>query len=65
MTFIQKVRNYPTTLTAERVEREKGGAGWHESCLRAYHVLGQVKWLLKEGTPGVVVLELIEEMERD
>ena len=35
----------------------------HESLCRAFHIVEKVKELLDQGTPGAVVLELIEEME--
>lgn len=35
----------------------------HESCFRSFQILGKVKELLGQGTPGSVVLELIELME--
>lgn len=35
----------------------------HESVFRSYHILRLVKFLLKCGTPGKVVLALIEEIE--
>ncbi len=35
----------------------------HESCLRAWSIVEKVKDVLRVGTPGEVVIELIEEME--
>lgn len=34
-----------------------------ESILRAYNILNEVKYLLREGVPAKVILELIEDME--
>lgn len=35
----------------------------HESILRAFHILEEVKYLLKNEVPAHVILELIEDME--
>ena len=35
----------------------------HESVLRAYNILAQVKYLLEQETPANIVLQLIHEME--
>ena len=37
--------------------------GVHESTLRAYVILEEVKGLLQMGTPGTVILKAIEVME--
>jgi len=42
---------------------EKNCTGIHESTLRAYHILGRVKYLLEKKCPSDVILEFIEEME--
>lgn len=39
-------------------------SGYHESLLRSYQIVQAVKDLLARGTPGDVVLELIQQMER-
>ena len=41
----------------------RGCTGVHESTLRAYMILSNVKWLLSKATPADVVLELIYQME--
>lgn len=41
----------------------KGSSGMHESCLRAYQILGKVKWLLEKKTDPEVITELIRLME--
>jgi hypothetical protein len=62
---ISNIREYPTSLTREEVERDLDAArkptGWHESLLRSYQTLQKVKDLLRDGTPPRVVLEIIEE----
>lgn len=35
----------------------------HESILRAWSILNEVKYLLQEGVPAKIILELIEDME--
>ena len=37
---------------------------YHESCLRSYHILKFAKWMLQEGAPASVVLEIVEQLER-
>lgn len=46
-------------VTSDQVD----GAPFHESMMRAYNILAQVKDLLERGTPASVILELITEME--
>lgn len=40
-----------------------GARGVHESCLRSYNILTQVKCYLLKNVPNDVILELIDEME--
>ena len=72
--MIRELSRYPDTLTREQVEKDcsnsayqlkimTGPNGWHESLFKSFHVLENVKRLLGVGTPGEVVLDLIEEME--
>jgi hypothetical protein len=56
----EQIRQMPTVLT----EIPGGSRGVHESCLRAYHILAKVKWLLENKTHSDVVLELIALMEK-
>lgn len=64
--MIRRVRDFPTSVTSAEMERYlgEGCTGVHESTLRAYHILTEVKRYLELGTPASVVLEIIEEMER-
>lgn len=61
MTHIFDTRKFPTCVD----EIPSGAKGVHESCLRSYQILQQVKYFLKKGTPTEIVLELISEMEAD
>jgi len=56
------IANMPTVLKPEDVT-DSHCKGWHESLLRAFHILQKVKWLLEKGTDNEVVLELIRVME--
>jgi hypothetical protein len=49
----------PTSVT----EIPKDCVGVHESTLRAYAILQQVKHWLKEGVPAHIILELIADIE--
>lgn len=59
---IQKV---PTSISREELQQHvvSGCAGVHESVLRSYQVLQQVKRLLSKGVPPDIISELIEVME--
>lgn len=53
------IANLPTIIE----EIPPSSEGVHESIFRSYHILEKAKWMLQEGTPPQVVLDLIEEME--
>ena len=61
-----QIRAMPTTLTREEIKDhvDHGARGVHESVLRAYQILGKVKWLIEKGTAPEVIEELIRMMER-
>jgi len=61
---ISKIRDLPTELTWAYLDARRGSQGFHESLLRAYHIVEKVKELLKLGTPQEVILEIIEEIEQ-
>jgi len=46
-----------------RQKLHDGCRGFHESLMRSYHILAQVKELLNSDTPSAVVLDLISIME--
>ena len=46
------VRDYPVVVGKN-----------HESTTRAYQILERVKYLLQEGVPAKIILEIIEELE--
>ena len=48
------LRTMPESLKA-------GGAEYHESCFKSYQILEKAKVWLAAGTPGFVVLEMIED----
>ena len=56
---ISEIREMPIVVK----ETPLGGGGIHESVLRGYQILEKTKYLLSEGVPAKIVLELIEEME--
>ncbi len=56
--LIHDIAHLPTTW-----DREISGAGMHESCLRAYHIVQKIKDLAKCGCSNDILLELIEVME--
>jgi hypothetical protein len=55
---LEDIRQRPTAI------RLGLGAGsrWHESVLRAFHVVDKVKDLLAKNTPAEVILEIIEDL---
>lgn len=57
MRNFRAIGDMPTTFIDE--DRQK----CHESILRAWNILKEVKYLLREGVPPKVLLELIEDME--
>ena len=64
---ISEIRDKPTVLSWKVIENGKEGFrcnGFHESLLRAHHVVDKVKHLLKLNTPQEVILEIIEEIEQ-
>jgi hypothetical protein len=52
-----KISKMPTVLDID------GVGSYHESILRSYHVLEEVRKLLQINTPNEVILDLIEIME--
>lgn len=42
------IANMATTIYPEDMDRSVRGI--HESCLRSYHILAKVKWLLEKKT---------------
>lgn len=59
MSRFSEINRLPTTVYSIPPDSK----GVHESCLRSFHILHEVKRLLVLGTPGEVVSELIKEME--
>lgn len=57
MRNIRAIGELPTCF----VDVERGKC--HESILRAWSILNEVKYLLREAVPANVILELIEDME--
>ena len=54
------IRVMPTVVTAGMFG---GAAGVHESVLRYYHIVQKIKALLIAGTPPLVLLEIIADLE--
>lgn len=67
MTTLAEIRTFPRSLTKERMQRDEAEdgytTGWHESNLRAWHIVAKVKDLLRRGCPADVILEIIEDLE--
>lgn len=59
MTRLSEINRLPTSVYSIPT----GCKGVHESTLRAFHILEEVKRLLTLGTPSEVILELIQEMQ--
>ena len=57
--WISEIRALPTSVTEIPVDC----SGVHESTLRAYQILQQVKRWLADGVPAMTILELVAEME--
>lgn len=55
--LIREISDMPVTINASEYECDI-----HESVCRSYHVVRKVRDLLIKGTPGKVVIELIDEM---
>lgn len=58
---LDAIRALPTVVDPTRWPFQD--APTHESVLRAYQILDKVKYLLAEGVPPKIILELIAEME--
>lgn len=69
MTF-EQIRRVPTELALEDVEKHllshvwlgSQPAGWHESLFRSYHILRKVRQMAEQGTPGNVLVEIIDDL---
>lgn len=55
---ISEIKNFATTLGTG-----PNSGRYHESIFRSYQILEKVKELLRLGTPGEVVLEIIKDIE--
>lgn len=55
---ISEIKNFATTLGTG-----PNSGRCHESIFRSYQILEKVKELLRLGTPGEVVLEIINDIE--
>lgn len=60
-----EIATMKTTLKRDDLKKylDDGTKGVHESVLRSYQVLSEVKRMLKIGTPSEVILMAIEVME--
>lgn len=56
------IRSMPTTTNA--LKGLTAGDNFHESLLRAWHIVEQAKSLLERGTPADVVLHIINHLEK-
>lgn len=65
---ISEIRDLPTELTQKMMTSpaflHRQTNAIHESVLRSYHIVEEVKHLLKLNTPQEVILEIIEEIEQ-
>jgi hypothetical protein len=63
---ILEIRKFPIRIDIDKIKSDMstGLRAYHESILRSYQILGQVKYYLKENVPANIILELIETMER-
>ena len=59
MSRIIEISKMPTMVTSVPLD----SMGVHESCLRAFNILREVKVMLKDNVPHKTIGELIEEME--
>lgn len=59
----RQIIEMPTSLGRTEINANPNSSGFHESCLRAYHILAKVKWLLDKKTDAEVIRELICLME--
>ncbi len=55
-----EIRATPTTLERAVIERERTATGWHESLLRSYRILRQVKTMLERGDSPETIGEFID-----
>lgn len=60
---IAEIKKMPCVLHVPGPYRGSIIGKYHESLTRSYHLLAKVKELLEAGTPGSVVLEIIEDVE--
>ena len=58
-----RLATFPTTIGQACPICGSHGTKVHESCYRAAQTLRVVRELLKDGTPGAVVLALLEEVD--
>lgn len=55
-----EIRETPTTLSTEFIGMHGGGNGFHESLLRSYRILSEVKAMLGRGDSPETVRKFIE-----
>lgn len=60
---IKELMSMPVSINANLYR--DGCSGYHESLMQSYHLLGFALDLLRRGTPGEVVIQIVKEIQAE